>query len=275
MKLERIGILGPRVRGFLLWGLLFGAAPALAQELHAQTAAGDVWRNSSGECWQAAGGMPSYCDEIPDSDGDGVTDDRDRCPDTPAGATVGETGCPPDADRDGVADIVDQCPDTPYGVRVDGKGCALDLDGDGVPYYRDRCCQRIPPGAEVDAEGCLYKVTLEDVHFAFDRSDLTQSARQILQRVVGLVADRDDVTRILVSGHTDSIGSSAYNQGLSERRAWAVVQYLQRGGVNKPIDAAGYGETSPATSNDSDSGRARNRRVEIVLEQEPEMRREY
>jgi len=88
-----------------------------------------------------------------DTDGDGVTDDLDRCPSTPAGAPVDAAGCPKDTDGDGVADYLDRCPRTPHGVAVDVHGCAKDSDGDGVTDHLDRC-PNTPAGATVDAAGC-------------------------------------------------------------------------------------------------------------------------
>jgi OOP family OmpA-OmpF porin len=88
-----------------------------------------------------------------DSDGDGVADHMDKCPDTPKGATVDAKGCPLDSDGDGVADTMDKCPNTPKGVAVDAKGCALDSDGDGVADDMDKC-PNTPKGATVDAKGC-------------------------------------------------------------------------------------------------------------------------
>jgi len=88
-----------------------------------------------------------------DSDGDGVFDYVDQCLDTPKGVKVDEKGCPLDSDGDGVFDFMDQCPDTPKGVKVDEKGCPLDSDGDGVPDYLDQCSDT-PKGAKVDTKGC-------------------------------------------------------------------------------------------------------------------------
>ena len=120
---------------------------------------------------------------IPDSDGDGVLDNRDQCADTPAGASVDSRGCPSDSDGDGVpdgmdrcsttvagaavdergcsqdsdgdniADGLDRCPDTPAGVLVDPHGCPKDSDGDKIPDGLDRCSET-PRGATVDALGC-------------------------------------------------------------------------------------------------------------------------
>jgi OOP family OmpA-OmpF porin len=88
-----------------------------------------------------------------DSDGDGVCDDKDECPNTPAGMEVDERGCGADSDGDGVPDYLDKCPGTPKGVRVDLSGCPVDSDGDGVPDYLDKC-PGTPAGVPVDSDGC-------------------------------------------------------------------------------------------------------------------------
>lgn len=88
-----------------------------------------------------------------DSDGDGVVDSKDMCPDTPAGIKVDEFGCPFDSDKDGVPDYLDECANTPQGAPVDKKGCPLDSDKDGIPDYTD-LCPNTPPGIKVDAYGC-------------------------------------------------------------------------------------------------------------------------
>jgi hypothetical protein len=119
---------------------------------------------------------------IPDSDNDGILDNKDRCPDTPAGAQVDGRGCSGDSDTDGVPtggslrrhatrrhgrcqgctrdsdgdnipDGIDRCPDTPPGVLVDPAGCPKDSDGDAIPDGLDRCSET-PRGATVDALGC-------------------------------------------------------------------------------------------------------------------------
>jgi outer membrane protein OmpA-like peptidoglycan-associated protein len=88
-----------------------------------------------------------------DTDLDGVPDKKDKCPNTPKGATVDATGCPTDADGDGVYDGLDQCPNTPKGATVDAKGCPTDSDGDGIMDGIDQCADS-PKGATVDAKGC-------------------------------------------------------------------------------------------------------------------------
>jgi outer membrane protein OmpA-like peptidoglycan-associated protein/opacity protein-like surface antigen len=88
-----------------------------------------------------------------DSDGDGVPDRKDKCPDTPAGALVDSDGCPLDTDGDAVFDGLDKCPDTPKGCVVDATGCSADADGDGVCDGIDTCPDT-PKGCLVDATGC-------------------------------------------------------------------------------------------------------------------------
>ena len=88
-----------------------------------------------------------------DSDGDGVWDSEDACPDTPAGVEVDLYGCPVDSDNDGVPDYMDNCPHTPAGVNVDTSGCPVDSDNDGVPDYLDNCPDS-PEGVKVDSSGC-------------------------------------------------------------------------------------------------------------------------
>jgi outer membrane protein OmpA-like peptidoglycan-associated protein len=88
-----------------------------------------------------------------DTDGDGVPDKRDRCPDTPRGARVDASGCPLDGDGDKVFDGLDRCEGTPKGCTIDPSGCPLDGDGDGVCDGVDRCADT-PKGAKVDAAGC-------------------------------------------------------------------------------------------------------------------------
>jgi OOP family OmpA-OmpF porin len=104
---------------------------------------------------------------------------------------------------------------------------------------------------------------IEGVHFAFDSAELNSSAYATLDQAAAGLRNQPDVP-YEVAGHTDSIGSDAYNQDLSERRAASVRDYLVQQGVSSgQLTTRGYGESSPVASNDTDSGRAQNRRVEI------------
>jgi len=104
---------------------------------------------------------------------------------------------------------------------------------------------------------------IQGVNFDFDKATLKPSARDILDEVATALRQQPDVS-YEVAGFTDSVGSDAYNQGLSERRAAAVRDYLVSHGVEAgQLSARGYGESNPVASNDTRAGRAENRRVEV------------
>jgi len=104
-----------------------------------------------------------------------------------------------------------------------------------------------------------------EILFDFDSAALRSSSRDELREMAGVFNKYKDTT-IAVQGHTDSTGSAAYNQRLSERRANAVSNYLEDLGVRgSRLDAYGYGESKPKASNSTASGRQRNRRVEIYV----------
>ena len=115
-----------------------------------------------------------------DSDGDGVKDGDDACPDTPAGVEVDAAGCPVDSDGDGVADYQDRCPNTPAGARVNSEGCPLDSDGDGVFDGLDRC-PNTPAGAQVDANGCPLDSDGDGVYDGLDRCPNTPTGTEVDQ----------------------------------------------------------------------------------------------
>jgi OOP family OmpA-OmpF porin len=141
-----------------------------------------------------------------------------------------------------------------------------DLDGDGVPNERDKC-PNTRRGAVVDLDGCEVEavISLDGVHFDFDKATLTPIARGILDQAAALL-DKNERVVVQVAGHTDSVGTDAYNQGLSVRRANSVKDYLVSKGVKATrLTAKGYGESQPVASNDTEAGRAENRRVELIV----------
>lgn len=211
-----------------------------------------------------------------DSDGDGVMDGQDKCPDTPHGATVDMNGCPSDADGDGVFDGIDQCPDTPRGAAVDDRGCPMDSDGDGVYDGIDRCPDT-PQGTKVDAQGCPIsekeaelldtgKLRLRNVFFDTNKATLKPESYAALDEA-GQILEKWPQLKIEVGGHTDSQGAEAYNMDLSRRRAQAVLDYLTgKFKINADqYTVKGYGESNPIASNDTAQGRAQNRRVELTV----------
>ena len=127
-----------------------------------------------------------------DSDGDGVYDSKDKCPDTPHGAIVDKVGCPSDADGDGVFDGIDQCPDTPKGWPVDAKGCPLDSDGDGVADGKDKC-PNTPKGCTVDANGCPADADGDGVCDGLDQCPNTPKGCRVDARGCPIDSDGDGV----------------------------------------------------------------------------------
>lgn len=111
-----------------------------------------------------------------------------------------------------------------------------------------------------------YVLTLAgDVLFDTGKSVLHPGAQQSLYQVVTFLREHPDRS-VLVEGHTDSVGSEAYNQGLSQRRAEVVAAFLVKNGIDPArVNARGYGESFPAVSNDTPAGRQQNRRVELVI----------
>lgn len=149
----------------------------------------------------------------------------------------------------------------------------LDSDGDGVTDDKDKC-PNTPRGLEVDANGCEYHLTKAeeiriDIKFATNKSDITEQYVGEVERVANFMRKYASVTAE-IAGHTDSQGSDAYNQKLSQRRADAVKAMLvSRFGIDAArLTAVGYGESKPVASNATAEGRAQNRRVIAVMKAE-------
>jgi len=171
----------------------------------------------------------------------------------------------PDTDGDGIFDAMDKCPNTPAGTTVDVNGCpiVLDADGDGVLDAKD-LCPNTPVGEKVDTHGCPIAVNLH-VTFANNSSVVPASATPQLDKFAAFLKRNTNYSARIV-GYTDDRGSESYNQKLSERRAQAVLKALVDRGVNPAqLSAIGMGELNPVASNDTPEGRAQNRRIEAEL----------
>lgn len=194
----------------------------------------------------SAEGMADFVQKVfltkeTDSDGDGVLDSRDICPDTPKGAPVDTRGCPLDSDRDGVYDYLDKCPHTTKGTVVDRSGCPL------------------PPTEE--------KVSIQlHVEFDFDQAKVKASYHDHLRKVADFLKIHPE-TVVVLAGHTDNVGKERYNLKLSQRRAENVKNYLIKSyGISASrLTTRHFGESSPIASNDTDEGRQRNRRVDADI----------
>ena len=198
-----------------------------------------------------------------DSDADGVYDDLDQCPGTPAGIRVDELGCELDSDKDGVVDSKDKCPSSAENAQVDESGCNKDKDSDGVLDNIDQCPNTVK-GADVNNLGCaIFETKIDGVNFKLASSELTNGSKVVLDRAADALL-RLPAVRIEIQAHTDSQGLKENNQRLSEARAKSVYDYLESKGVSGDrMEAKGYGETQSLVSNKTPEGRAKNRRVEF------------
>ena len=205
-------------------------------------------------------------DGCPDGDGDGIPDHKDKCPEV-AGEKLLH-GCP-DKDGDGVADKDDACPEVPGPVT--NAGCPFkDTDGDGVIDLIDNCVE-VPGPASND--GCpevfVDQKTIDEaargINFDTGKSAIRPEVSTILDEVARILNLNNNLQfRFYVDGHTDSTGSKARNQELSEARANAVKNYLVGKGVAaNRLTARGFGQDNPIDSNNTTEGRYNNRRVEI------------
>jgi outer membrane protein OmpA-like peptidoglycan-associated protein len=215
------------------------------------------------------------CPDQADRDDDGISDERDTCVDQPEDRDNFQDldGCPdPDNDSDSVLDVVDACP-AQAGPR-ENRGCPDgDRDGDTVVDRLDNCPDEKGSTAN---RGCANKQLvvlsagkleiLEVVYFQVNRDRILPRSFPLLDNVAAVITAHPEISGIEVEGHTDSQGDDRYNKTLSQRRAGAVVTYLEgRGVAAGRLTATGYGEERPLADNASKVGRAKNRRVEFKL----------
>ena len=240
----------------------------------------------------------------PDRDADGVPDATDACPDLagarsedltrngcpadlPCPAVPGPRSsdprllhCPTDQDRDGVLDPADACPLLPGRWSTDAKtnGCPdPDTDGDRILDSSDACPEVSgPANDDPKRNGCPAAtvqgdqiVIMDSIQFKTGRAELADdaSSEQVLQAVSAILTQHPEITRLHVEGHTDNRGAAAMNRQLSAKRAAAVVKWLVSHGVEaNRLASAGFGADRPIDSNQTESGRKRNRRVEFHIE---------
>jgi outer membrane protein OmpA-like peptidoglycan-associated protein len=221
-------------------------------------------------------------ESLKDTDGDGIPDDIDACPTEPEDHKDPDPmdGCPQPSDRDGdgIPDQFDKCPDVPEdkdGID-DQDGCPEDdADQDGIPDVKDACPKEPgQPDPDPKKNGCPRFIHLEgssvrvlqQVHFQTASATILPDSFPMLGEIAALLKATPGIKRMRIEGHTDSHGGAAYNLDLSQRRAASVRQWLIDHGIAAGrLESQGYGLTQPIDTNDTDTGRAANRRVEFKI----------
>ena len=230
---------------------------------------GDGILDDKDKCIDEIGIAPDGC-PIRDTDSDGFADDVDECPEDPGAEP---DGCPiPDTDGDGFLDPDDKCPEVP-GMEPDG--CMHDVDGDGLLPPEDKCPEEPETrnGFE-DTDGCpdelpeeIKKFTgvIEGIYFDTGKATIRDKSRPTLDEAVKVLKDYEDL-RVEITGHTDDRGRDDKNLKLSADRAAAVKQYLVDAGVAEGrIETRGAGEAEPIADNKTREGRQKNRRIEFKV----------
>jgi OmpA-OmpF porin, OOP family len=220
-----------------------------------------------------------------DTDGDGIPDDIDACPTEPEDHKDPDPmdGCPAPSDRDGdgIPDQFDKCPDEPEdkdGID-DFDGCPEDdADSDGIPDAKDACPKEPgQPDPDPKKNGCPRFIHLEggmvrvlqQVHFQTGSATILPDSFPMLMEMVQLLKANPTIKKMRVEGHTDNRGGADLNLDLSKRRAASVRTWLVDHGIEPGrLESEGYGLTRPIQTNDTDEGRAANRRVEFKITDE-------
>ncbi|MFV5686649.1 OmpA family protein [Flavobacterium sp. GB2R13] len=228
---------------------------------------GDGIQDSADACPEVAG--LAALNGCPDTDGDGIADKDDACPEVAGLAAL--KGCP-DADGDGIADKDDKCP-TVAGPK-ENAGCPWpDTDGDSVLDKDDACPTVAGP---VSNKGCPEVTTEALDNLKIQARAVYFNSGKATFKTADVPARLDAMANILknypnakfsIEGHTDSDGSDAYNQKLSEARANVVKNALVERGISSDnLNAVGFGESTPVATNKTAKGKAQNRRTEVLLQ---------
>ncbi len=218
---------------------------------------GDGIGDKEDKCPDEAG--PVATNGCPDKDGDGVVDNQDHCPDV-KGSQV-NNGCP-DRDEDGVADVDDSCPDQ-KGTEL-MHGCA-DTDGDGIADNTDKCPDEKGLASNNGCPEIKANTQFGSLLFETARFNIKPSHYSTLNKVVKILKENPSY-KLKIEGHTDNKGKDDINVSISQKRADAAMNYLSKKGIDsRRMEAKGFGNTQPIESNDTETGRAKNRRVELKV----------
>ena len=208
--------------GFCIFTVLIGDSPAGKQVLDQIAKAGGCGYSTTADALASSESMAGFVEGI------FLTKAAPKPAPEPAPTPAPE---PVDSDGDGVADDLDQCPNTPMGATVDARGC------------------------------WTFEARLL---FDFNSAEIKPEAYPMLDEASDILKKNPELN-VQIDGHTDNVGPAAYNMKLSERRAQATMDYFIRRGIDaRRLMIKGFGFTKPAASNDTEEGRAKNRRVELT-----------
>ncbi len=218
---------------------------------------GDGIADKEDQCPDEAGTLATK--GCPDKDGDRVIDKEDHCPDY-AGSLQNQ-GCP-DRDEDGVVDVEDNCPDERGTTFM--HGCA-DTDKDGVADNVDKCPNDVGTVANNGCPDQEALPALANLLFASGQFAINKSHQATLDSATKYLKN-NPLAKLLVEGYTDNTGDDKINMTISKNRTNAVIKYLKNKGIaNNRLEGNSFGETKPVESNDTEEGKAKNRRVELKI----------
>jgi OOP family OmpA-OmpF porin len=230
---------------------------------------GDGVTNDRDACPVEYGKLMNGC-PVPDTDGDGVYDDKDACP-----RDIGHNacGCPPvDTDGDKVIDELDKCPKEAGPI----EGCPdPDADHDGIPVPDDKCpTQPETKNGYEDADGCpdevpevikKYTGVIKGIEFDRGKETIRKVSTPVLDAALKVLTDYPKL-RVQISGHSDTDGKRETNIDLSQRRADSVKTYFVSRGIDaNRIETRGVGPDEPIADNKTAAGKQKNRRIEFKL----------
>ncbi|WP_437730267.1 OmpA family protein [Sorangium sp. So ce1335] len=282
---------------FRLVGMLAWAPPSGGRGAAAADSDGDGLLDTEEACPYAAGQRSADARRngcpVEDRDEDGVPDPDDACPEKAgeAGATASRRGCPLDTDGDGLQDSLDFCPKE--AGAADGKdtkpGCpapppppapppVTDADGDGILDPDDVCPREKGPASEdAAARGCPKRVRVQGEEVVLLepigwkgvqalQPAIDPRSAPALEEMAAVIQDHPEWARIEVQAHTDGTGDAKFNEMISAARAEAVRKWLVEKGIAADrLVAKGYGASKPIADNTKAEGRAKNRRVQLLV----------
>ncbi len=254
--------------GFRAGPLFVGSGSIFSNLMNKASKTTDIYFGLKIPLYHKSTGPIGDYDDKEDTDRDGIPNNKDNCPEIPG--LPEDNGCPDGLDSDGdtIPDADDECPDAAGSVKL--KGCP-DADNDGVPDIDDVCPEL---AGTSERDGCPSDIdravqTINNfanvILFKYGKSSFEEASFYTLNSIVDILKEYPKAT-FVIEGHTDNSGSFETNKKLSIDRAEAVRDYFVANGVDiQRFKTVGFGEMKPLSTNETEEGRAINRRVVVKL----------